>query len=272
MAPRVSVVMPVKNADPGHVREALDSILGQTMADLELVVVEDPSERSARDVFSGMSDSRVRYVENAQPTSHVAQMNKAIALCRSQWIAHMDSDDIAVPRRLELQMDALDRHPRVDVIGGALTIISPTGGVTGERRYPLTHTEIVGAMRRFNAMAHSTVVYRKAAVVDVGGYEERVYPAIDYSLWARVVRAGGTFMNLPDRLVRYRIHSGEIKTGKLKDTIRASMWIKKEYLSEAFTLRDRLRLLGESCLLLLPDELVLRLFFATQYERTPSDQ
>jgi len=258
--------MPVKGADPSHVRQAVDSVLNQSMSDLELVVVEDPSDRSARDFFSGISDSRLAYVENPQPTSHAAQINKAIAMCRSEWIAHMDSDDVADPRRLELQTGALQAHPDVDVIGSALTIVSQDGDVTGERKYPITHDEIIRAMRRFNPLAHSTVVYRKALVVAVGGYEERVYPAIDYSVWARVARAGGTFMNLPDRLVGYRIHRGEIKTGRLKDTIRASMWIKREYLRDGFTLRDRLRLLGESCLLFLPDGLVLRMFMSTQYE------
>jgi glycosyltransferase involved in cell wall biosynthesis len=259
--------MPVKNADPVHVREAVDSVLQQTMSDLELVVVEDPSARSARDVFAGIPDSRLRYVENAHPTSHAEQINKAIDMCRSEWIAHMDSDDIADPRRFELQLAALAASPGADVVGSALTIVGSDGAVVGARNYPAAHDDIVRAMRRYNPLAHSTVVYRKDAVRGVGGYEERVYPAIDYSVWARLARAGARFMNLSDRLVRYRIHGGEIKTGKVKDTIRASMWIKKQYLSDGFTVRDRLRLLGESCLLLLPDELVLRLFFATQYER-----
>jgi len=265
--PRVSVVMPVKGADPAHIREAVRSILGQSMHDLELVVVEDPSASSARGLMAEVGDPRLVYVENAEPTSHTRQINQAIALSRADWVAHMDADDVAEPDRLERQLAALAAHPGVDVIGSALTIISPTGEVTGARPYPTEHEDIVRAMRRFNPLAHSTVVYRKQAVVDAGGYDDRVYPAIDYSVWARVARRGGRFMNLPDRLVRYRIHRGEIKTGKLKDTIRASMWIKRQYLREGMTLRDRLRLLGESGLLLLPDEIVLRLFFATQYER-----
>src|SRR5437762_934557 len=117
-APRISVVMPVKGADPSHVRQAVDSVLNQSMSDLELVVVEDPSDRSARNVFSGISDSRLTYLENPRPTSHAAQINKAIAMCRSEWIAHMDSDDVADPRRLELQTGTLRTHPDVDVIGG----------------------------------------------------------------------------------------------------------------------------------------------------------
>ncbi len=263
--------MPVKNADPAHVREAVDSVLRQTMSDLELVVVEDPSARSARAFFTGIPDSRLTYVENAHPTSHAGQINKAIEMCRSPWIAHMDADDIAEPGRFGVQLDALAGAPGVDVVGGALTIVGPDGIAVGVRNYPATHDDIVRAMRRYNPLAHSTVVYRKEAVLGVGGYEERVYPAVDYSLWARLARAGARFMNLSDRLVRYRIHGGEIKTGKVKDTIRASMWIKKQYLRDGFTVRDRLRLLGESCLLILPDELVLRLFFATQYQRPSSE-
>jgi glycosyltransferase involved in cell wall biosynthesis len=266
-APKISVVMPVKRADPAHLRESIDGVLNQTMSDLELIVVEDPSERSARDLVTGIADPRLTYVENRQPTSHADQINTAIRTSRSEWIAHMDADDVAEPRRLELQVNALAAHPEVDVLGTALTIIAPSGEVTGVRNYPPTHEQIVRTLRRYNAVAHSTAVYRKQIVVDAGGYEERVYPAIDYSLWARVARAGGRFMNLPDRLVRYRLHAGELKALRLKDTIRASRWIKKEYLAGELTLRDRLRLIGEAALLVLPDDVVLRLFKAVQYER-----
>ena len=123
--PKVSVVMPVKGADPVHVRDAVQSILGQSMGDLELVVVEDPSPRSAREVLSIIGDPRIVYVENPEPTSHSRQINQAIAMSRADWIAHMDSDDVAEPRRLEVELAALSAHPEVDVVGSALTIISP---------------------------------------------------------------------------------------------------------------------------------------------------
>jgi glycosyltransferase involved in cell wall biosynthesis len=259
--------MPVKNPDPRFVREAIDSVLRQDEDDLEIIVVEDPSDRSAKDIVASLSDERISYVAGDEPTSHVRQINRGIELARSELVAHMDADDVAEPSRLRVELDAMASAPEVDVLGSFVSVIDAEGKFVGLRDYPQTHEQILRAMRRINPMAHSTVLYRKRAVIEAGGYQDQVYPAIDYNLWCRAARRGARFMNLRSRLVRARVHSGEIKVDKVKDTIRATRWIKRTYWGDELGSIDRLRLLGEKAMLALPDDWVLRLFMAAKHKR-----
>src|SRR6185369_10850241 len=99
--PAVSVVMPVLDPDPTYFRLAVESVLRQTLADLEFVIVEDPSPRSAATVLAEFADPRVRHFVNPARTSFAAQINRGLQESRSDLIARFDADDICDPRRLE---------------------------------------------------------------------------------------------------------------------------------------------------------------------------
>src|SRR5947207_11341680 len=114
MAPSVSVLMPVLNPHPVYFREAVQSILAQERADLELVIVEDPGERSAAELLP--ADPRIRHVRNPERTSLVDQRNRALAEARADFVAMLDADDIAEPARLATQLAFLRDHPEVGVV------------------------------------------------------------------------------------------------------------------------------------------------------------
>src|SRR4051812_32143424 len=94
-APLVSVMMPVLNPHPVYFREAIESILAQSLQDLELVIVEDPSQASGQAVIDQLGDSRIRYFRNTARTSLVEQRNKALTEARADIVACLDADDIA---------------------------------------------------------------------------------------------------------------------------------------------------------------------------------
>jgi glycosyltransferase involved in cell wall biosynthesis len=159
--PLVSIVMPVFDPHPVYFRQAIESVLAQTFTDFELIIVEDPSAASGRPVLEAFADPRVRYFANDTRTSLPRQHNRALAEARGRFICRFDADDICEPERVQREVEFLHAHPDVDVVGTALTVIDDHSRVIGHRDYPTTHAGILAAMRRFNPIANSSVMYRR---------------------------------------------------------------------------------------------------------------
>jgi len=256
-------MMPVLAPHAVYFRQAVGSILAQTIEDLELVIVEDPSPASPRIDFD---DPRVRHIRNPSRTSLVDQRNLALAEARAPIVAMLDADDIAEPARLERQLEFLHAHPDVGVIGSQLAVIDHDGRRVGTRAYPTEHAAIVAAMQRYNAIAQPSVMARKHVLTDAGGYQYRTYPVNeDYELWSRLAARGVRFANHPDALVQYRVHPSGTKSAMLRRMLRATIDVKQRYWRDQMDLHARLRLWGEHALLGLPPTWVLKLFVMTQY-------
>src|SRR5262249_42281565 len=154
-------------------------------------------------------------------------------------------------------------HPDVDVVGAQLEVIDAEGTRMGYRGYPQDNDTIVRAMRRFNPIAHPTVVFRKDVVMAAGGYQYDEHPAEDYELWSRLASRRVRFANLAEPLLKYRIHAQASKRRKLRATILGTLAIKKRYWAETMTAGDKARMGMEYLLLGLPPAIVLELFLRT---------
>lgn len=266
--PAVSVNICVWKPDPVYFRQAVESILAQTLQDFELVIVEDPSEKDGRAMIADLlHDPRIRYIQNRERTGLIAQRNLALELSCAPWIAILDADDVAKPQRLAKQMEYLAVHPDVSVLGSYLEVIDGQGRPVGIRRYPTDHAAIARAMRRYNPIAQPAVVFSKTQCDAVGANQGQGYGR-DYDLWCRMLISGCIFANLPDLLTQYRIHSGASKRHHLRDVLRKTVETKKRYFAHQFTAGDRLRLLAERWLLLLPPQVVYWLFCKMTYHRS----
>ena len=137
--PLVSIVIPVFDPHPVYFRQAIESVLGQSFSDFELIVVEDPSPSSGQQLLAGVSDPRLNYILNSERTSLPRQHNRGLAEARGQFICRFDADDICEPFRVERELAFLQSHPDVEVVGSALTVIDERSSVIGMRRYPLSH-------------------------------------------------------------------------------------------------------------------------------------
>jgi glycosyltransferase involved in cell wall biosynthesis len=264
--PLVSVVMPVLNPHPVYFPHAVGSILWQTLKEFELIVVEDPGFCSAEGMLAQLDDPRIRYCRNARRTSLVDQRNRGLTESRAEFVAMLDADDIAEPERLRKQIDYLATHQDIAVLGSHIRIIEARGLDQGYRRYPLDHDAIVSAMRRFNAISQPSVMFRKRAVAEAGGYQYRKYPAVeDYELWCRLALRGLRFANYPEPLIRYRIHSKQLKITELRQIIRGTLEIKSMYWHDSTDAWGKARVWSERLLLWLPPRLVLSLFMRTHY-------
>lgn len=264
--PTVSVAMAVLAPDPRHFPAAVRSVLEQTHDGLELVIVEDPSERSAAEQLSDIDDPRLRLIRNPERTSLLEQRNRSVREGRADIVAILDADDIAHPDWLSTQVATLRDHPDVDVVGTPLRVVDDDGAFVGYRDYPRHHDAIVTALPRYNPIAQPGVAFRRSAFEAVGGYQaERANE--DYDLWSRMARGGHRFLNQDRPLVDYRVHAGGMKARQLRETIRGTLEVKRRYWSDQLGLTGRVYMLAERILLLLPPALVLRLFTWIRYSR-----
>jgi len=261
--PLVSIVMPVYDPHPVHFREAVDSILRQTIPDWELLIVEDPSPRSAAGLLADVHDPRIRHLQRRDRDTLVVSLNWGLAESLAPLVARADADDICQPDRLEKQLAYLQAHPEVDVLGSQLAIIDDEGKPRGYRGYPLRHEAIARGMAIFNAVAHPSVLFKKQCVLAAGGY--RSFFSEDYELWSRLLHRRAHFANHPEALVHYRVVPQGVRSANVRNTLRSTLEIKELYWQDQMSLRCRLRMWAERVMLWLPPRLVLHLFLKTQH-------
>ncbi len=262
--PLVSVVMAAHNAE-AFIGQALASMLGQTLRDLEVIVVDDASTDATAELVRGFDDARVVLVSLPANRGAAAARNVALTRTRGAYVAIMDADDVSRPDRLALQVEFLERHPGVDVVGAQIRVIDTYGRVVARRVYPQGSAAIMRAMPRWNPMAHSTVMARSPALSAAGGYDEQAMAAHDYALWSKLARSGAVFANLPDALVDYRIHGGAIKTTLLRESLRNTLAVQQRYWADHRGLVDRLYRGAERSLLRLPAGFVNAAFVLVRY-------
>jgi len=263
--------MPVYRPDPRYFAEAVDSVVNQTLRELELIIVEDPSDRTGRALVESRRDPRIRYILNAERTSLPKQHNRAVAEARAELIARFDADDICEPDRLEKQVAYLREHPEVDILGSQLRIIDEESNVVAVRRFAPDHDSIRRAFPRGNPLPGSNVLFRRKVVETIGGWRETSdLPGQDYEWFSRAAVRGFRFAAHPDYLVRYRIHRSQIKRTRTRGTILTDIEVKKLYWWNELGLTGRLIVLLERIALLLPTRLVLLLVRLLYYRKAPA--
>lgn len=207
-APRVSVVMAAKNY-ARFIGQAIDSVRAQTVADWELVVVDDGStDGTAAAVRPYLSDARVRYV----PSDRLGQSrakNLGERLSRAAVVAYLDADDAWLPAKLEMQLAALDADPRVGVVFTRRSFLDESGAVTPDRSPVAPEGDVRAAIFSRNFVCFSSVMLRKTVLDHVGGFDPSLDLAIDYDLWQRVARHY-EFACVPEALTLYRTGHGNL--------------------------------------------------------------
>jgi hypothetical protein len=208
--PEVSVVVAVFNAAP-WLGEAIESILGQTFADLELIVVDDGSTDGSPGIVRRYADDRIRLVELGRNGGQTAALNHGLRLATGTLIARLDADDRAHPTRLARQVEVLRADVTLGLVGSQAWRIDANGRRTGVLDRCLEDASIRWYGLFDNPFIHSSVTFRRSAIGSDGAYDERFAYAQDFELWSRVLsRLRGR--NLAERLVDYRAHAGS-RTG-----------------------------------------------------------
>jgi glycosyltransferase involved in cell wall biosynthesis len=205
--PKVAVLLCVSNAEL-FIREAVESILNQTYSDFEFIIVENGSLDNTWGIIKSYKDARIKAFQ--VPLKQLTfSLNYGLIQTKAEYIARMDADDIAMPDRIASQVAHLDANPDVAVLGTAIEFFNgekPLKTIT----FPLTDRDIRRRLPFFFSICHPSVMFRRAAVMEAGGYTGRHNE--DFELWLWLMRNKNIkFANLPGALLMYRIHSGQIK-------------------------------------------------------------
>jgi glycosyltransferase involved in cell wall biosynthesis len=227
----VSVLMPVYNSRK-YLREAVGSILAQTFRDFELIVVDDGSTDESPGILAEFAeaDARVRVISRPN-TGIVGALNDALAAAGGELVARMDADDVAMPERFEKQVAFLRENPQYVLVGSQVMLIDPEGAALCPKRdTQYTHEKIdQGHLEGRWPLVHPTVMVRRAAMVQVGGYRSKYQFLEDTDLFLRLAEVG-KLASLQDILLRYRLHPGSICHTREKDQDR----IRPELEAEVF--------------------------------------
>ncbi|MBZ9844658.1 glycosyltransferase [Mesorhizobium sp. CA5] len=211
--PTVSVIIPVRDGAQ-YVGEALQSILDQDLADIEIIVVDDGScdDSAAIAASIGNRDGRVKVVAN-HGKGIVDALNMGISLARAPLAARMDCDDISLSDRLRLQVACFQADADLQLLGTAGLQIDRDGNPLGPIDVPVGNDQLRDALARYNPMLHPTVMFRTEAVRRAGGYRRAFTYAEDYDLWLRLSETG-KLANMDAQLVKLRSHPGQVSRMK----------------------------------------------------------
>ena len=236
--PLVSIIMPAYNAEK-YVADSIRSALEQTFSNWELVVVDDGSTDKTAEIVHSFSDSdpRIRYI--FQPNGRMARArNNGIRNARAELIAFLDSDDLWLSGKLELQIEKLN-ETNADVIFSdgfvftdesvfdeSVSFKTVRGSLSGEEMYNLLLFD--NRVPLLSALARKSVLQRAGLFDEEQAFQARCE---DYDLWFRVARAGATFYGMEQALVRYRVHSASMCGNKV-EMMKATIATVKKYMGE----------------------------------------
>ncbi len=204
-SPKVSWII-CTNSHNDHLCSAIESCLNQTYKDFELIIVCNGNNSKELAIFLTslyQNNSKVR-IFNTNIKYLIFSLNLAIHYSRGEFIARMDSDDISVANRLEIQVAYLDLHKHVDVLGSNFIVIDSKSEQLSLSKLPLEDSKIKKSMYYSNPICHPSVMMRREVLCSLGGYGGGLL-AEDYELWVRlVIRGNINFANLDEPLIHYR--------------------------------------------------------------------
>lgn len=204
---QVTVLMPVHGLAP-YLDQAIESVLMQTINELELLIVFDRPHMNTVNVVDKYQtrDNRIRTAVSTKPGISEA-LNLGLSLTSNELVARLDCDDVMDESRLEKQL-LIMRDERIVCVGSQLRIIDQQNREIRFTHYPVTASSIKFSLRIRNVVAHPSVMYKKRAVDLVGGYRSEFNGAEDYDLWLRLSKIG-QIVNMAEPLTNYRIHENQ---------------------------------------------------------------
>ena len=225
-----------KNDNPEHFREALNSVINQTVTPNEIILVVDgPVPNSINNVIKEFGNyfPGLKVIRLTENKGHAIARQTGVEGANNELIALMDSDDISVPDRFEKQLSCFQRNPSLDVLGGQISeFVHSTDNIVGIRKVPLEDLDIKKYIKTRCPFNQMTVMFKKSSVLRSGGYIDWHYEE-DYYLWIRMFEKGCLFKNLPENLVLARVSNelykrrGGVKYFKSEARLQKYLWDKE---------------------------------------------
>lgn len=217
--PFVSIIMPTYNTESEYLHESVKSILNQSYTNFELIIIDDGSYPAAKIVLSDITDKRMVYIENQKNSGLPYSLNKAIKSSRGKYIFRMDSDDISLPERVQKEVAFLEDNKDIDVVAS----FAKTFGSKEVLYSSYTKDEEIRAELLWkNPIIHPTVAFRVDSLRRKKILYKEGIVSEDFEMWSRMAFSEGCrFAVIPEVLLMYRLHEGQV-TAKKRKQLRTS--------------------------------------------------
>lgn len=213
--PLVTVFIPVYNAEY-YLKECIDSVLAQTYQKFEIVLVDDGSVDKSLEIMESYDDERIRVYQNDKNRGIPYTRNRGLKLARGKYIAFLDADDIAYPKRLELCVDFLEKHLEYRVVGGLCDYIIDGEIKKGSR-------QIKSFVKQDYSALFRSPLTNSSAMIDLGfirqhhlNYDETCFVSQDYDFFVQCIQYT-SIARLKDKLVCYRTGHNNITAASVKN-------------------------------------------------------
>lgn len=208
----ISVVLPTYNGET-HIKEAIQSVLDQTVTNFELLVIDDHSTDASAKIVAEFNDKRLIYIKKDKNTGIADSLNYGVKQARGKYIARMDDDDICLPNRFEEQLKILENNDSIIVCGS--NVLIRNGKI--EKQNPEFHERIKMELLFHNPMTHPSVMIRRDVLLK-HIYNPKMVPSEDYDLWSRLIWIGN-FYNIQKPLLIYRSHKNSETTKRRREQL-----------------------------------------------------
>jgi glycosyltransferase involved in cell wall biosynthesis len=195
------------------IEESVRSVLAQTFTDFELILVDDLSSDNSIALIEKIEDPRIKVKKLASRHRRTKALNQGLNLCRGEYVAVLDADDIADPTRLSKQVDLLNQNISILAVGTWFTNISEDGSEISRRQFSTSNIAIHRSLAFNNVLVHSSMMYRRRIVETLGGYSEDFNYGQDFALWIALA-ARGIIDVIPEQLTKIRQLRNSMTNGK----------------------------------------------------------
>src|SRR3990167_8387680 len=199
--PKISVIMSVYNGTP-FLEEAVESILKQTYKNFEFIIVDDASTDETWKYLKFLNDQRIKLLKNTKNLGLAASLNIALRQAQGDFVARMDADDVSLPRRLETQLEFLEKNHDIDICGSYVSVIGEDGKIIGQIEKPLTDIKIKKELFWLTPLLHPTWFVKKEVFKKLQGYDEKWDYVEDFEFLTRA--KDYKMANIPKHLLLFR--------------------------------------------------------------------
>jgi len=221
--PKITVLLSVFN-DEKYIGEAINSILDQTFADFELLIIDDCSTDGTVEVINSYKDPRIRLIINEENIDITKSLNKGLKLARGKYIARHDSDDISSLNRLGKQLNFLESNEDYATVGSYTEIIDENSNHIRYLKCETSAEEIYYNLSYRNNLTSSSIMFLKEIIYDIGSYDESSSNSEDHEFWFRISRKYKIYV-IPEYLIKYRIRVNQRLSKNYIETLERSFEI-----------------------------------------------
>ena len=271
--PFITVFTPNYNNEK-FIAETIESIINQSYSNFEYIIIDDGSTDKSWEIIQHYKnlDNRIKAYRNKKNIGIVKTRNKGFKYSsnKSKYFAIIDSDDIAMKNRLEIQVDFLEKNPEYGLVGSNILIINEKSEVIGYRKYPIEDQDIRKVITRYDPFAQPSIMLRKTVIDKIGNYDERWQVSQDYDYFLRVGRFW-KLKNLEIPLTKYRLSSNQVKRKKIKEILKNTYKIQNkaiiEYGYQDNIINKFLRIFLRLIYFFFPSKIIYKLIFYLQYQK-----